>query len=154
MPDCTFKIRHVETCIVPLFSGTKAWGSKSYSIILREQERPDFLPLGEEDDVEIEVDDGKIASIGMSITGQSGQDAAFASLKKKFGKPTKITKPVFENAFGVKFQGINAAWLIGDITVKFAGIDGTADHGYIIVSTTEHDRIHDRWKASNTHNDL
>jgi uncharacterized Fe-S cluster-containing radical SAM superfamily enzyme len=61
---------------------------------------------------------------------------------------------VFENAFGVISQGINATWVIGDVIVEFAGINGTVDHGSISVSTKKHDLIYDRWKASNTHNDL
>jgi hypothetical protein len=98
--------------------------------------------------------DGKVESIVVSTSEQSGQDAAYEALKRKFGKPAKLAKPLLQNTFGAKYEGLDAKWTIGDVTVEFSGTDGDIEHGQIDVSSKKFVDVYSRWKVSNTHNDL
>lgn len=81
------------------------------------------------------IQDGTVASIVIATKGVDVQDAAFAALTKKFGKPNDKAVLTKQNRMGATFKIIEASWARRDAEIHFWGAKANPDVGGIYIVT-------------------
>jgi hypothetical protein len=78
---------------------------------------------------------GIVQRVRMFTDGAATQQAVFAELTRKFGKPQVNERHAVRTALGARYSAITAGWVTGDYVVVFEGIVGTVDGGSVNVYT-------------------
>lgn len=53
---------------------------------------------------------GNLASVVVYTGGMASQEADLKMLVEKYGEPTRINRPSYQNGYGAKFEGMEAEW--------------------------------------------
>ncbi len=73
---------------------------------------------------------------GVYIAIEHGADAlAMKMLSGKFGKPTKLSRPVLTNAMNARFQSTDATWSFSDLLIHYDSMSDGLEGGLITITT-------------------
>lgn len=90
---------------------------------------------------------GLLMGVQFDTYGVQYQDAVFADLKSKYGKPSSVRKTTAQNGFGASFAILHASWKLAGITVTFDGADDEIDEGTVTVDTPEAAKMRASWES-------
>lgn len=91
---------------------------------------------------------GVLIGLDFETYGIKYQDAAFAEIQQKYGKPTKTIKLQEQNALGASFAVIHAQWHLTGIIVAFNGADGAFDEGSVSIDTPASANARTAWEQA------
>lgn len=153
VPDCT-TVRgenywdYKEMCSMGMDAYTRASGETVNQMKLPSDQIPHFMRvIGINNGPTASVIDGNVESVFVRTDGIDVQQEVMATLKAKYGKPTRFRKQVMRNAFGTKFEVYYATWILSNLKVDFKGSNGSIDHGNFEVSTPKYDKLMQEWDA-------
>lgn len=81
------------------------------------------------------VIDGNLQGISFSTRGISDQDFIQASLRKKYGQPSRVAQIKKQNLMGASFSSVVAVWKFSNLTVTFHGTTDSFDDGLVVIDT-------------------
>lgn len=87
-------------------------------------------------EVFITVEDGTVQEVSLQTIGVYGQQGTLADLERKFGKPTRLSRPIMQNGFGAASEAISAKWIRARYIVTYQSVVDSLDQGEIHLLTT------------------
>ena len=108
------------------YTGNAAYSSVDY---IFSDGRPAYLSH----EPGIDLRGGLVAGLTMLTKGVSAQNAAFSTLKEKFGLPTSKNTDDVKTMSGGSHQIITAEWRLDGVSILFSGASGALDTGIILV---------------------
>lgn len=126
-----YKITQRQSCWRP--DGSSAAGHlRRVRISFNYAERPSILSTGE---LVIELDNDLVEAIYFSTGKLSGQAVVMRALVSKFGKPMTHHVTPLQNAYGARFQAIDAHWAIGSVNVDYDADSDDDNTGQVSVTS-------------------
>ncbi|WP_296280583.1 hypothetical protein [Pseudoxanthomonas sp.] len=86
--------------------------------------------------VDAQLIDGNVERVEFQTLGAMAIPVVMDALRAKYGKPISEEKVPVQNRMGATFDGVEATWMRGKLSVVYHGITHQVDRGAVTINTS------------------